>query len=266
MNDHPAPADPVSPAHSGTEVPATWQQRKSAKTRERVLQATIDCIFEIGYPLTTTDRIAARAKVSRGAMLHHFPNRKALIVAAVRFLNAQRLANFLCAEERIQTDKQRSHIGAGIDVYWNQLATPEFVVLQELQVLARTNTELRTALDAAMTDYDTAWQATAERVFPDLSASRQHELATLVTQFLCAGMALHRSHQLGGDQPDSCVGAPPGDVTPSEKMVLDALKDFLRASYSDVRPATTSQSDLAGAPVGQRTPPLSGRFKENRQG
>ncbi len=210
-------------------TPVTWQQRKSAQTRQRVLKATIECIFELGYNLTSTDKVAARAKVSRGAMLHHFPTRKDLVVAAVRYLNDTRMQSFLKAEEPIQNSSDRSLIGAGIDIYWKQLASPEFVVYQELQVLSRTDVELREALDAAVDDM--AWQATVQRVFPDLTASSQHELSSLITRYLCEGMALYRAQRMG-------TKAASRQMRPikSETRVLSALKDFLRESYSDVRP------------------------------
>jgi len=164
-------------------------------------------------------------------MLHHFPTRKALIIAAVRYLNDMRMQNFLKAEEPIQNSSDRSLIGAGIDIYWKQLASPEFVVFQELQVLSRTDSELRDALDAAIDDIDMAWQATVERVFPDLTASSQHELSNLVTRYLCEGMALYRAKRLGTKANNRQMRP-----TKSETTVLEALKNFLRASYSDVRP------------------------------
>lgn len=216
--------------HDKAATQQTWQQRKSAQTRERVLQATIDCIFELGYALTTTDKIATRAKVSRGAMLHHFPNRRELITAAVRYLNERRLQNFLTEEESIQTSGEPSKIGAGIDVYWNQLSSPLFVVFQELQVLSRTDAELRDALAAALADSDTAWRATVDRVFPDLTNSTRHELANSITIYLCEGMALYRAQRIAATSNAAPL------TTEAETMVLEALKDFLRTSYSDVRP------------------------------
>lgn len=211
----------------------TWQKRKSAQTRERVLQATIDCIYDLGYSLTTTDKVASRAKVSRGAMLHHFPNRRELITAAVRYLNEQRLQNFLTEEESIQASGEPSKIGAGIDVYWNQLSSPLFVVFQELQVLSRTDAELREALEAALADSDTAWRATVERVFPDLTRSARHELANSITIYLCEGMALYRAQRMANAADDAPL------TSVNEAMALEALKTFLRTSYSDVRPIET---------------------------
>lgn len=140
------------------------------------------------------------------------------------------MQNFLKAEEPIQNSSDRSLIGAGIDVYWQQLASPQFVVFQELQVLSRTDSELREALDAAIDDIDTAWKATVERVFPDLTASSQHELAHLVTMYLCEGMALYRAQRQAAKGKKTDLRP-----TSSEAMVLSALKDYLRVSYGDVR-------------------------------
>ena len=50
-----------------------WQAEKSAMTRSAILEATIQCLLELGYANTTTALIANYAGVSRGAMMHHFP-------------------------------------------------------------------------------------------------------------------------------------------------------------------------------------------------
>ena len=69
----------------------SWQQTKSENTRTAILDAALDCFYEIGYGNTTTEKVAKKAGVSRGAMLHHFPSRTALIRAAVMHLNQKRL-------------------------------------------------------------------------------------------------------------------------------------------------------------------------------
>jgi AcrR family transcriptional regulator len=65
--------------------PRRTQEERSATTRARLLDATIDCLSELGYTNTTTTEIAKRAGLSRGAQLHHFPTKAAwleLLVAA----------------------------------------------------------------------------------------------------------------------------------------------------------------------------------------
>ncbi len=59
---------------------------RSLATRERVVRATIDEMFAVGYHAATTQAIAERAQVSRGALLHHFPTRADLMRAALETL------------------------------------------------------------------------------------------------------------------------------------------------------------------------------------
>lgn len=231
----------------------TWQQRKSENTQRRILQATIDTIFEVGYNLTTTDKVAIKAGVSRGAMLHHFPVRKDLIHAAVKYLNEQRLSEFLAQENAIQHGNNRTRIGAGIDVYWDQISSPLAIVFQELKVLSRTDAELRSVLIENAAEFESAWVTTVERVFPDLILSAQHEMANLITRNLCEGMVLNRSL---ADDPK---------VT---QQILTELKNYLRHSYRDVRdtPAGTTATGTTATATGStaKGAPTSD-FAKNRQ-
>ena len=68
-------------------VEKTWQKTKSELTRTSILDAAVECFYELGYANTTTENIAQSAGVSRGAMLHPFPTRFVLIKAAVEHLN-----------------------------------------------------------------------------------------------------------------------------------------------------------------------------------
>ena len=48
----------------------------------RLLEATVDCLVEHGWSGTSTTLVSARAGVSRGAQLHHFPTKNDLVLAA----------------------------------------------------------------------------------------------------------------------------------------------------------------------------------------
>lgn len=61
--------------------PRRTQEQRSAATQARILKAAFALISEKGLAHTSTHDIAAKAKVSRGALLHHFPTRAALIQA-----------------------------------------------------------------------------------------------------------------------------------------------------------------------------------------
>ena len=62
------------------------RQDRSRVTRQRLLEATIDCLAELGWVATTVGVVARRAGVSRGAAQHHFPTREDLITAALDFM------------------------------------------------------------------------------------------------------------------------------------------------------------------------------------
>jgi AcrR family transcriptional regulator len=72
-----------------------WQQRKSAQTRLRLIEAGIDCLIESGYAGLSTAAVAERCKLSRGAMHHHFATRIELVAAVVEQVFYQRLRGFL---------------------------------------------------------------------------------------------------------------------------------------------------------------------------
>jgi AcrR family transcriptional regulator len=197
----------------------TWQQTKSGLTRTAILDAAVSCFYELGYANTTTENIARQAGVSRGAMLHHFPTRFDLIKAAVEHINQIRLAMFSEEENRIQDGAEHSRIEEGIDVYWQQLNTPAFVVFTELQVAARTDKELEKVLIPALKAYERAWYETVTQIFPDLALSEAFVRTSYLTKYLLEGMATSAMVE-GQKVPD--------------KMMLSWLKRELRRSYQDV--------------------------------
>ncbi|MFD4183632.1 TetR/AcrR family transcriptional regulator [Rhodococcus sp. NPDC058514] len=67
------------------------QQDRSRLTRQRLLEATIDCLAEQGWAATTVGVVAQRAGVSRGAAQHHFPTREDLITGALEFMFDSRM-------------------------------------------------------------------------------------------------------------------------------------------------------------------------------
>ncbi|MBF6149935.1 TetR family transcriptional regulator [Nocardia sp. 852002-20019_SCH5090214] len=68
------------------------KQDRSRATRQRLLEATIDCLAEMGWAAATVAVVAERAGVSRGAAQHHFPTREDLITAALEYMFDTRMA------------------------------------------------------------------------------------------------------------------------------------------------------------------------------
>ena len=121
------------------------QQERSRATQQRLLEATVECLVERGWSGATTTVIAERAGVSRGAQLHHYPTRAALVLAAVTHL-ADRRADELREEAGNLTADRGERLDRVIDMLAALFTGPLFVAALELWVAARTDPELRSAL------------------------------------------------------------------------------------------------------------------------
>ncbi|MDA0566882.1 TetR/AcrR family transcriptional regulator [Streptomonospora sp. S1-112] len=67
------------------------QQRRSRATRQRLLEAAVECLAETGVAASTLGAVAERAGVSRGAAQHHFGTREHLLTEALRYMSGARL-------------------------------------------------------------------------------------------------------------------------------------------------------------------------------
>ena len=76
--------------------------------RQRLLDATVDCLVEHGWSGTSTTLVSQRAGVSRGAQLHHFPTKNDLVLAAVAHLSEMR-GQELREAARAPADRQAAH-------------------------------------------------------------------------------------------------------------------------------------------------------------
>src|SRR3954466_2989059 len=159
------------------------QAERSATTREALLDAAIACLIEAGYANTTTSLVAERAGVSRGAHLHHFQTRGALVAAAVEQLARRRTDELLEATETLPAGPER--IVAGLDLLWQHYASPLFQASMDLWADARTDTERRAHLVGVEGGIGRQVLEVAARVFPaladqpDFGEMIQHAVATV---------------------------------------------------------------------------------------
>ncbi len=179
----------VMPPAGRTQESSGWQAQKSAATRHRIVEATIRCFVELGYAGTTTTAIAARAGLSRGAMLHHFPSKIDVVRAAVEHLHGKRLKAFRKSLER-QLPGGGDRVRQALDAYWGHVRHPMFVAFLELAVAARTDRELAAMLLPARQAFETEWRRTAREVFPEwLGHEERFELALDLSRHVLEGLA-----------------------------------------------------------------------------
>ncbi len=121
------------------------QKERAAATRQRLLDATIECLVELGYRGTTTLEVQRRAGVSRGALLYHYTSRSELILAAIEHLARERLA-VLQDLTANNTPPRRDRIAWAVRTLWGTVDDRLFQASLELWLAARNDAELRAAL------------------------------------------------------------------------------------------------------------------------
>ncbi|MHA3020874.1 TetR/AcrR family transcriptional regulator [Mycobacterium sp. BMJ-28] len=124
------------------------QASRSANSRSVILDAAVDLLVERGYCGTTTIAVQERAGVTRGRLLHHFPSRDAMLVAAAKRLADQRIVEmerwFDRAEDLKPAGTER--VDHAVTQLWSTFQQPYFWAAMELWSAARTDAALRDEL------------------------------------------------------------------------------------------------------------------------
>ena len=127
-------------------APRTQQQRRD-ETRRALLDAAVESLIDVGFARTTTLEVQRRADVSRGALLHHFPSKAELLVAAVDHLAEMRARELKLLSAQLPEGRARTDAVLGL--LWQCFSGTFFQVAMELRTAARTDPELRPVLATA---------------------------------------------------------------------------------------------------------------------
>ena len=133
-----------SSMQSATGKPTRTQEERTAATRARLVDATLDLLLSKGYAATTAVDIAARAGLTRGALSHHFTGKDELVVEAF-----DRHLTIVAADLRTYAGLVRSgslSLGDFIDRVWTIFSGRFFMLTLEEITAARHNDYLRTRL------------------------------------------------------------------------------------------------------------------------
>jgi AcrR family transcriptional regulator len=116
------------------------QAERSARTREKVIQAVVDCIVEEGINNATAARIAERSGVTWGAIAHQFGDKESLLLAVVErsFENLSR-SLYESLAEGSKTPRER--VSLLVDETWRRLNAPSFRAFLEIVLNSRNATD-----------------------------------------------------------------------------------------------------------------------------
>ena len=150
-----------------------------------MLDATIQCLYELGYHQTSTVLVTKRAGVSRGAMLHQFPSKADLMMAVSNHIRDLRSKAHQEGLAGVTDDRER-YVKL-IDILWGELKQPSGVARIEIMMASRSDpefgarfAELNDALEVS--HKDSIWTLMQRLGFKDRT------LSDAVTQLYAAAL------------------------------------------------------------------------------
>lgn len=157
--------------------------------RSRLIDATIECLQHEGYAGTTVSRIIERAKVSRGAPVHHFPSKAALIAAAAKQLTQRIYIQLGKGILKLQVSDDRLH--DLIYTSWKEVFNqPEHIALNELLRASHYDPELAAIMQKLWTASYRTLVGAAEHYLEPLQESEDVGQYMVLTQWMLRGMAM----------------------------------------------------------------------------
>jgi AcrR family transcriptional regulator len=171
-------------------APRTQQQRRD-ETRRVLLDAAVESLVEVGYARTTTLEVQRRANASRGALLHHFPSKTELLVAAVDHLAEMRARELKALATELPQLAKSARTDAVLELLWQCFSGDFYQVGMELRAAARTDPELRAALIPAERALRDRIVAQARSLLgPELASEKRLDRALDLTLHFFIGAAM----------------------------------------------------------------------------
>ncbi|WP_342644079.1 TetR/AcrR family transcriptional regulator [Rhodoligotrophos ferricapiens] len=192
------------------------KQDRSMETRERLVNAAIQVLSDLGYAGFSTLRVARLAGVSRGALQYHFESREALFCAA-RLRLAEAMKEKL-APGTLSVMSLEDRVRAMVSNYWDVIGSNAYVAALEIRLYERFNQDLHDSMSREMRDISEVRDRSWIRIFSD-SPLPTEDLVLLRRLMLdvLRGVALRK---LEGD--------PPATLTSSVELLIDMLVTKLR--------------------------------------
>lgn len=129
------------------------QEERTAQTREALVNAAIEVIHQSGYAAASTTAIAEAAGVSRGAILHQFGTRAALMAEVVQAVYRREVEIYA---EILSVDSFGHRIYDWPKILLEVLGRPAGVAVLEILIAAQSDSELDQAVRISQADVEAA--------------------------------------------------------------------------------------------------------------
>jgi AcrR family transcriptional regulator len=194
-------------------APRRTQEERSASTQRALLDAAVACLVDSGLQGFSTTLVADRAGVSRGAQLHHYPTRAALVAATIAHAFAGLTEDY---ERRFAElpEKDRNPARA-VALLQAICLDPRHHAILDLYAAARCDEELRQSVVPVAARHRDNVIHLAERYFPEAAGDERFRLTLDLLLHAMVGMALSKG--LYGEDPST-----PALTALIEKLATDA--------------------------------------------
>lgn len=220
------------------------QEEKSEVTRARLRAATERQLVDSGYGGTSTAKVCARSRLSRGALLHHYPTRHDLIVDTARhfWLRAEKgMEELADALGRGELDIRGFILGVSDQAF----GSDRIPITLELMVASRSDPRLRVEISKMFVKLFAAYEDCAARALArtDLSVRQTSVIMTLVASTV-RGL---RVQEMVVDDRTRVADTLDGLIYAVELIVAAGPKQFARALRSSHGTAKSRSRKLVAA-------------------
>jgi len=173
-------------------APRRTQRERREGTIRKLLDAATETLIEVGYTEASVQRICDTAGVSQGALFRHFATREELMVAVGADVGARILERY--KKSFATAAKRESDLEAALRLVRDACRSRLNTAWYELELAARTNENLREALEPVLRHYFTNITALARELLPDVAAKLGPAFDMLVTSVIMMfdGETTHR--------------------------------------------------------------------------
>ena len=123
------------------------RHQRRDETRVKLLEATVDCLNELGFHRLTTPEVCRRAGVSQGTFFYHFASKEGVMVAINAYVHERLLIDTETYYLSLADLSPAERISKLLDYIWEKDYSGRYnIALKEVAMAARSDHELHERL------------------------------------------------------------------------------------------------------------------------
>ncbi|ANO51360.1 TetR/AcrR family transcriptional regulator [Woeseia oceani] len=178
------------------------QEERRTTTQTALLEATVRCLGRLGFAGTSISSVIKEARVSRGALLHHYPAKNELIAHAIHHFYCQRLDRFKAKLLGANTDQLS--LEDRLRVLKDDFAT-WYDTAREIEVAMRTNQEIASLQEQLSAQQHEQMSCEYEQLLPEFAVLENPRDMIGIACYLMRGLASDRDQGNVARRFDACV-------------------------------------------------------------